>query len=1058
MRPTCPVLVLSALLASPCACGGDDDLATPAGDASPAIDALATDTAASLETASWPANCTCGDKICNAACAENVTTCPSDCAACGDGTCSAGEGPSVCPVDCCGTCGDGLCKGFACGESPTTCAKDCSTACGNGKCEPGESPVTCQEDCKFKTCGNGYCEPDDGGPKGCPEDCKPGCGNCTCDKGEDWSNCPTDCGYCGDGICSTCAQNAENAASCGVDCKAAECLPNAPGACDDGVLCTTDGCTPNGVCVHALNSLPCDDGNVCTVGDACNKGACLPGPATQDCDDGNPCTADPCDVKVGCKHKAVLGQACDDGNACTKDDLCTGGFCSGGSLLDCGDGNPCTTDGCNGIKGCTTANNKAACSDGDVCTEGDGCADGGCKPGPPVACDDDNECTADSCNPKKGCAHAPNTAKCDDGDACSDSDYCFKAVCKPGVEIDCDDLNACTTDKCDPKLGCLHPNNAAPCDDANPCTLADTCAGGKCKGGKATPCADANPCTFDTCNALTGECLHLPQAATCDDADACSVTSTCKDAACVGATFKKCDDGDPCTDDTCAKPGGTCTTTQNKAACSDNNPCTAADTCDKGKCLAGPPAVCDDGNVCTTDSCDKTKGCGTAPATGVACNAGACTLGDGCQNGACVSGQKGKLFEAKFGLPGASITWVTDVAAYQDGSIGVVGYTKGSDFDAFAAKYDATGKELWKSVVPGTANDELHAAVVAPDQSLVAAGVRTPAGGLPSQLYLRFDGTGKVVSTKTHNTGNHSGAYDLRNDPGTGGFVATGYGSQETSRIALVRLGSDLAPLSQALWNNGHDNTGKGVVVGPQNTYYTAGFYTHPQTQLATGQVVQWTASGLASYNWDYGGEANDYLYAIEALSKGGFLVVGATASKGAGALDAWVLVLGKDGSMVTEHTYGGLGADGAKALAALDGGDFAIVGTSGTKGKTSDDAWLFVVDDLGKLQWDKGYGGSANDGFSGVAVSPNGSVILGGGTSTGTPAPNAWVLAVDAWGNGTCGNAGACALKPAGACDDGDPCTTDACDAKTGCAHAVVPDNSYCTAYGLVCLKGKCE
>ncbi len=671
-------------------CGGDENLTTPATDA------------AKIDVAQLPAQCACGDKNCNAACAENVTTCPLDCAACGDGTCSAGEGPTVCPTECCGTCGDGQCKGFACGESATSCAKDCSTACGNGKCEPGESPVTCKEDCKFKTCGNSFCEPDDGGPKGCPEDCKPGCGNCTCDKDEDWSNCPTDCGYCGDGICSTCAQNSENAASCGVDCKAAECLPNAPGACDDGILCTTEGCTQNGVCVHALNTAPCSDDNVCTVGDVCSKGTCLPGTATQDCDDGNPCTADPCDIKIGCEHNAVLGQACDDGNARTKDDLCTGGFCSGGSLQDCNDGNPCTTDGCNGVKGCTTANNKATCSDADVCTDGDGCEGGVCKPGTTLACDDNNECTADSCNPKKGCAHLPNTAKCDDGDAC--------------------------------------------------------------------------------------------------------------------------------TDDSCIKPGGTCTATQNKAACSDNNPCTSGDSCDKGKCIGGKPTLCDDGNDCTTDSCDKAKGCATAPATGAVCDAGACTIGDKCQNGVCTSGQKGKLFESKFAAMGASNQWVTDVVAFQDGSVGVVGYAKVADYDGFAAKYDATGKELWKTFITGNTSDGLNAAVVAPDQTLVVAGVRTPVGGVPSQLYVRFDGTGNAIATKTNNFGDYSGVYDLRADAGTAGFVATGYVSQGLSNMGLFRLSGDLSPLSQTAWGGGGGNNtfGKGVVVGQQNDYFTAGFYTHP--------------------------------------------------------------------------------------------------------------------------------------------------------------------------------------------------------------------------------------
>src|SRR5439155_462928 len=47
---------------------------------------------------------------------------------------------------------------------------------------------------------------------------------------------------------------------------------------------------------------------------------------------------------------------------------------------------------------------------------------------------------------------------------------------------------------------------------------------------------------------------------------------------------------------------------------------------------------CDDGNVCTTDSCDPATGCVHAPNT-VPCDDGsACTTNDTCSGGTCVGG------------------------------------------------------------------------------------------------------------------------------------------------------------------------------------------------------------------------------------------------------------------------------------------------------------------------------------------------------------------------------------------------------------------------------------
>jgi len=50
-------------------------------------------------------------------------------------------------------------------------------------------------------------------------------------------------------------------------------------------------------------------------------------------------------------------------------------------------------------------------------------------------------------------------------------------------------------------------------------------------------------------------------------------------------------------------------TTQNTAACTDLDACTVNDVCAEGACVSGPELVCDDGDACTTDSCDDTDGC-----------------------------------------------------------------------------------------------------------------------------------------------------------------------------------------------------------------------------------------------------------------------------------------------------------------------------------------------------------------------------------------------------------------------------------------------------------------
>ena len=69
----------------------------------------------------------------------------------------------------------------------------------------------------------------------------------------------------------------------------------------------------------------------------------------------------------------------------------------------------------------------------------------------------------------------------------------------------------------------------------------------------------------------------------------------------------ECDDGNPCTTDSCNPQSG-CEFTANDLDCDDGNACTEDDVCSGGWC-AGSPLVCDDDNICTQDGCNPESGC-----------------------------------------------------------------------------------------------------------------------------------------------------------------------------------------------------------------------------------------------------------------------------------------------------------------------------------------------------------------------------------------------------------------------------------------------------------------
>ena len=381
-------------------------------------------------------------------------------------------------------------------------------------------------------------------------------------------------------------------------------------------------------------ALPCNDGNACTSGDWCDGAQCQNG-APSDCDDNNACTFDGCSSKTGCAHSPSSASACSDGDPCTAGDTCQGATCSAGPKISCDDFDPCTVDACQAGFGCQhQAQSGSGCDDGNPCTGSDTCAAGSCK-GAPLTCDDKNTCTFDGCSAPVGCYHTMGSGgPCDDGDICTSGDLCSGSVCVGGAPQNCDDGNPCTQDSCSAKLGCQHANSNLPCNDGSLCTFGDVCNGGACLAGALKTCSDGNPCTQDGCVAASGLCTFVPlTGVACDDGNFCTIFDMCGLGLCISGPIRDCSDTDPCTLDTCDSVSGACLHSPGPdgMACNDGELCTAGDKCAGGVC-GGQVKGCDDNNPCTQDFCNPASGaCLAKPlADGTSCPGGHC-MGGSCQ-------------------------------------------------------------------------------------------------------------------------------------------------------------------------------------------------------------------------------------------------------------------------------------------------------------------------------------------------------------------------------------------------------------------------------------------
>jgi len=342
-----------------------------------------------------------------------------------------------------------------------------------------------------------------------------------------------------------------------------------------------------------------------------------------------------------CLTGACVNRACEpvpEGKACTN----TTGACHNGSCCQgCLDANDqCVAGG--DVSACGVSTDQLVkcqnCDDGNDCNGKDTCTAGSCQTGAPPDCDDQEVCTDDSCS-ANGCEHKPRTgADCNDGDPCTTKDKCGDdGKCGAGTPIKCDDGEFCTDDSCKDGVCVYAPiANNTPCTDPDMCTSNDKCVDGLCKGTSSTgvDCNDDNVCTADSllnCNSTI--CQHLPQplSQACPAPDKCHADGHCSgtDGKCVAGPAKNCDDGNPCTKDSCDPETGCVNVNDPTAACSDGDPCTENDACEDGKCH-GTPQECEPLDAChEAGSCDKTTGTCNDPRSedGKACPGGSCLKG-----------------------------------------------------------------------------------------------------------------------------------------------------------------------------------------------------------------------------------------------------------------------------------------------------------------------------------------------------------------------------------------------------------------------------------------------
>ncbi len=155
-----------------------------------------------------------------------------------------------------------------------------------------------------------------------------------------------------------------------------------------------------------------------------------------------------------------------------------------------------------------------------------------------------------------------------------------------------------------------------------------------------------------------------------------------------------------------------------------------------------------------------------------------------------------------------------------------------------------------------------------------------------------------------------------------------------------------------------------------------------------------------------YGGPLNDGGSTVRQTPDGGYIMVGLTESYGAGGTDIYLIKADKYGDILWTKTYGGTGTD--RIMSAMNNnlqitadGGYIIIGATTSFGAGNWDAWLIKTDAYGDTLWTKTFGSPSLDlGYVVYQTNDGGYIFTGQTWGFGSYYNNVWLVKTDADGN----------------------------------------------------------
>ena len=341
-----------------------------------------------------------------------------------------------------------------------------------------------------------------------------------------------------------------------------------------------------------------------------------------------------------------------------------------------------------------------------------------------------------------------------------------------------------------------------------------------------------------------------------------------------------------------------------------------------------------------------------------------------------------------------------------DGGYVITGSTwadSGDHGDVYLVKTDALGDTAWNKTYGESGFEKGYSVRQTADSGFLVVGYSFPDSGTRDVFLLRTDCGGDTLWTRTYGGANADRGYSGQ-QTADGGFVLTGYTcSQGAGGCDAYIVKTDA--LGETLWTRTFggllDDFARSVQQTGDSGYVITGATSSRGAGSYDVYLIKTDADGDTLWTRTFGDTAIDVGNSVRQTADGGYIVAGYTWSSGAGREDLYLIKTDANGDALWTRTCGGESGDVGYSVEQTADGGCIVAGATSSIGAGGADVYLVKVDSNGDTLWTRTFGGAADDsGYSIRQTTDGGYVVAGTTWSFGAGGCDVYLIKTDSLGN----------------------------------------------------------